>query len=102
MSYPSDETIRMLRNVRDYAYTIWVRSQWLVADLDVLQQRPDWDTAAEEELTQTLEKLSLARAAVMRAIVTLKERPIEPRHCRLCDGPLPCLTHREGDVPCLT
>ncbi len=39
MSYPSDETIRMLHNIRDYAYTIWVRSQWLMTDVDIIQQR---------------------------------------------------------------
>ena len=79
MSYPSDETIRMLHNVRDYAYTIWVRSQWLMTDVDIIQQRPDWETKAEEDIEAALEKVKEARIFLERALQRLKEKPVEPR-----------------------
>ncbi len=79
MSYPSDETIRMLRNVRDYAYTIWTRAQWAKADIEVIQQRPDWETAAEAELTEALKHTIEAMNAIKSALNRLKSLPVEPR-----------------------
>ena len=79
MSYPSDETIRMLRNVRDYAFTIWTRSQWLKADMEVIQQRPDWPTAAEAELEEALRHMNEATVAIKSALNKLRNLPVEPR-----------------------
>ncbi len=79
MPYPSDETIRMLRNVRDYAYTIYTRSHWIRADIEVIRQRPDWQTKAEEELLEALRLMDEAKAEIIKGLKDLQDKPVEPR-----------------------
>ncbi len=79
MSYPSDETIRMLRDIRDCAFTIETRAQWVSVDVEIIQNRPDWETMAEDELTKALEHLNTARFRVLSSLKRLKEKPVEPR-----------------------
>ncbi len=79
MSYPSDETIRMLCDIRNCAFTIETRARWISVDVEIIQHRPDWPTMAEEELEKALGHLNAATAIMHTAMRRLKEKPIEPR-----------------------
>ena len=73
----SEETDRMLRNVRDYCYTIEVRAQWAKADIEAVAARPDWKTAAEDDLLACMDYLADARAALLAAHKILQAKPVE-------------------------
>ncbi len=74
---PSDETMQMLRNIRDCAFTIETRAQWISVDVDIIQKRPDWETKAEEELARALAHLGVAKAQIESALRKLKAKPVE-------------------------
>ncbi len=73
---PPDETFRMLHNVRDYCFTILTRAKWVMVDVEVIQQRPDWETLAEAELQDSLDIVREAQTVLQSALKKLQDKPV--------------------------
>ncbi len=71
------ETTRMLKNVQDYCFTIYTRATWAKHDIEVIQQRPDWKTAAEDDLLDAIVNIDRAKVALLAAYKQLQEKPVE-------------------------
>lgn len=71
------ETARMLRNVQDYCFTIYTRAEWTRHDIEVIQQRPEWKTAAEDDMLDAINNIDRAKAALLIAYRAMKDKPVE-------------------------